>query len=50
MVNVKGAYSNWTADIGWTAWARRRVSSEHSEIPMYFTLPALKVSGECKVS
>lgn len=32
-------YSTWTAVIGCTLWARRRVSAEHSDKPRYFTFP-----------
>ena len=38
---VKGEYSIWTAEMGWMAWARRRVVEEISERPRYFILPSL---------
>jgi hypothetical protein len=39
---VNGEYSIWIADIGWTLYARRRVSPVHSQRPMYLTLPSLQ--------
>lgn len=39
---VNGEYSTCKADIGCTAWARRSVLAEHSEIPRYLTFPALR--------
>ena len=41
MSNDHGLYSIWTAEMGCTAYPRRRVSEEHSENPMYLILPAL---------
>lgn len=41
MSRVKGEYSTCKAEMGCTAWARRRVAAEHSERPMYLTLPDL---------
>ena len=38
----KGEYSTCRAEMGCTACARRKVSSEHSESPIYFTFPALE--------
>ncbi len=38
---VKGEYSTWIAEIGWTLCARLRVSPLHSQIPMYLILPSL---------
>ena len=40
---VKGEYSIWTAEMGWMAWARRRVVEEISERPRYLILPSLRV-------
>ena len=42
----KGEYSIWRAEMGWTACARRRVSMEHSEIPIYLTLPDLRSNDQ----
>lgn len=42
MSKTKGEYSTCTADIGWTACARRRALAEHSERPRYLTLPSLQ--------
>ena len=36
----------WTAEIGWTLWARRRVSAEHSERPIYLIFPSLTSSAK----
>ena len=41
---VNGEYSTWIAAIGWTLYARRRVSPLHSQMPMYLTLPSLENS------
>jgi len=42
MSKVKGEYSTWIAEMGWTACALRRVEAEISESPMCLTFPALE--------
>ena len=42
MSKVKGEYSTWMAEMGWTACALRRVEAEISESPRYLTFPALE--------
>ena len=44
---VKGEYSIWTAEMGWMAWARRRVAEETSERPRYLILPSLWERSVC---
>ena len=39
---VNGEYSTWIAAIGWTLYARRKVSPLHSHRPMYLILPSLQ--------
>ena len=39
---VKGEYSTWIAEMGWTACALRRVEAEISESPRYLIFPALE--------
>ena len=39
----------WSAAIGWTLYARRRVSTEHSEIPMYLIFPSLTSSAKAPI-
>ncbi len=39
-LRVHSEYSDCTAAIGWTAFARRRVSAETSDRPMARTIPA----------
>ncbi len=38
---VKGEYSIWTAEMGWTACARRSDAEETSDKPRYLILPSL---------
>ena len=38
---VKGEYSTWIAEIGWTLYARRKVSPLHSQRPMNLNLLSL---------
>lgn len=40
---VKGEYSIWTAEMGWTAWARRSDAEETSDKPRYLILPSLQI-------
>ena len=40
--SVNGEYSICRAAMGCTAFARRRVSAEHSDIPIYLTFPDLR--------
>jgi len=42
MSKVKGEYSTSTAEMGWIAWALRRVEAEISETPRCLTFPALE--------
>ena len=45
---VKGEYSTWMAEMGWTACALRRVEAEISESPRCLTFPALdRMSSRC---
>jgi hypothetical protein len=38
---AKGEYSIWRAEMGWMAWARRRVEADTSLRPGYLILPCL---------
>lgn len=47
MSSVQGLYSTCTAEMGWMAWARRRVVDEISERPRYLTFPSLYGHKSC---